>query len=683
MGVGAPGGQAGYAFLDADQISDLVRRALATLDAASAKLGWVRLPDEEAARAYDAAAAMLLACARCIALLRDPSLAPLACEIVERIQNTDHQYESFAYAATAGVRGLLAAGLAVDELAYLADHPNPHVRTAIAASFPTDTPARLETLLGLAADEDTDVRTSAKKRLEDIDLPFWTGKFSSDPFAAVSDAEAKKLKRPVETICEAFDQRYWSEQTQKAFLAAAARLPPPLAADALARAEVGGFFRYSFGNEVAAALAALGDTGLRALETIVLSPKVRYGKDMFSQKFAEALPVEEARRVLPALLERASAAPVDHAQRDSLAHCLAVVVGNAWPAEDDPAPVLDAILERPRWNPFDPVGSVLAAALRRSRSPAVVERVEQALCRGFPDKWHEIDSEARAYLEALPKPALEGVARRTLDCGVDSSIAWAIGILLDKLWDRKRDGSRRKLALAFDDDPRARSAMRRSHPEKILPRLRKQLVQGVLDFPTAGQAIVESSKLWGGSFCHARFMWIMARLDGVDEKRALHGDDLAQKRFAAYLGPRAGRVPPTDEEWAAYRRVRDAVTLESDKHVELALEALPYEGAFDPADRAFFDRALEYVRARGGKDERDLALIAAAVIAKKGERGDLPLLDELARLAPKRPDDRDYHAEALDLMQSYMRARFDLPAPVAEAATRPADASGELDWIDS
>jgi len=679
--VGAP-----ESLLDAKQIADLGGKAIAQFRTLL-PLGF-KTADDETQLAIDAAYEVMMACAACIAHLRDPSLLPLALEIIDCVSRIErHGLHDDPDVATAGIRELAKAKIALSEIADLANDGSANIRMAVAASFPIDKPEHLAVVVGLAGDEDAAVSAAAKSRLENVDLPFWMGKFSMDPFSVVPEKQARALKKHIERICKLLEREHWyGDKEKNAFFAAAKKLPPKLQADVLMRAHLGGRMQYGGRDTIAQMLAQLGDEGVRAFEAIVSSPKLDWGAHFFAEQFGKTLPREHALRVIPSLVERACAATVDDAQIDSVAHCLAVTAGKAWPEDVDPTPILDAILERPLWEPYDPVANALDDAIGRSKCVAVLRpKIEAALLAGFPDKWQELRSTALTWLQNLPKKQLRAVAEPALDCGIDSTIGWALKALLEEAYDKSRDPPKAKLAIRFDDDPRSRRAMRLQLTDRILPRLRDELAAGVLDFDVGVRVICEIGTLFGGTLSDARWFWLHASI-GVrrapkklaDDVELVSGNPRARKLHKPFLGPKKYHRPPNEAEWNAYRAARDRHTLSTDEDFALALRALPYEDGWAASDRAFFDRALSHVRERRTSAKVDLILLAAAPIAKKSDARDLALLEEICSIAEADPEDENgTDAETIVFMLKQMRARLG----VAEEQQQTRKES-EDEWLD-
>ena len=308
--------------------------------------------------------------------------------------------------------------------------------------------------------------------------------------------------------------------------------------------------------------------------------------------------------------------------------------------EADPTPAIDVALARaasrdPDGSDYDGCLSGLRDLIEdRARLDVLLARGLPELQRGFPGPWAEIQYAVQAGFERLGLPELRPVVEVALRSPNIQAVSWALGQRMGRLFNRRSDGSRAALAQRLDDDPGLRPAMRRFHLECVLPRARRDLVAGRVDAREAVEIIQLCGRMFGGVVGMHAFSWD----EGEPFPEPIHYPGLTEES-AAFLGPKAIWLPPSEAEWQALRGLRDRAWPFADVHgCAVALESIPNRRPLHPEDRAFLERAVEDIAPfQDGRLEIQLAWGFIAC----GDAGDL---DRVSRLVARirKPEDQRY-----------------------------------------
>lgn len=522
----------------------------------------------------DQSTSALVASATCFALHGETSAVPLVLSALEELVRL------YAYGdpliQVAGALTALVHRMPSEEpsLLDMSNHASDLVRTAVASGLSKRTdPDAIALLVALAADESADVRKTARASLPKDHLPPWYGIFSSDPMPkalehartrasskAGSDGTRKAEERVTELvgkICTVYAVgEYEVSRAVEAIASQASILPDELVVD-LARQVSRPEHRSNEDPLLARALVCDGgdallvvlavrwaDRGVRHLSLCVMSTiekanlptkvRTRVGMALVQAasmesraEGARACLAELARELLPpseanTLAEWFVAAPGDENRRDrpEVLGELNPLLGKASPdrlvdwAVRTIEHAEDLVDYRTRTLAFTmfasaPLERRLALATRYAfaEAPGVVAR--------------EDEDEETGHV----------VRRR-----------WAIEQLLDASFDRERLGPKEALAANLFAAPDIRALILTSHSLHyyVLPLARKALVRGELTYEEALSTVRAITAVF-------------------DRDNAPHPPSQEMlDAIAPTLGPPDERIPLTEEERAAYVRLREA-----------------------------------------------------------------------------------------------------------------------------
>jgi hypothetical protein len=123
--------------------------------------------------------------------------------------------------------------------------------------------------------------------------------------------------------------------------------------------------------------------------------------------------------------------------------------------------------------------------------------------------------------------------------------------------------------------------------KRALPLLRAELRAGQLGFEEAATTLHLVNRLYGGLAVDP-----MLRITSEPSSEQQEEERREERRaLDAFLGPEHLQGPPTEEEWRAFRALRDQHQHRGVRDWGAGLMALP-DGPWHPEDRAFLDRAL-------------------------------------------------------------------------------------------
>ncbi|MBS2031107.1 MAG: hypothetical protein JST54_24610 [Deltaproteobacteria bacterium] len=629
-----------FGLMTAAEVRALAERALAMRDEARFHATGEGLRAREAGLGWDAAAAALVFCLRAIDYLRDPALADLAVAVAEAVLD---QEDYIREDSLPGIAPLAATGLVNQRFAALAEHPHPKMRSALASGLRTDLPESAELLFQLCGDTEPGVRRVARDRLERAGaLPWWVGTFPADPLQGAAPAEAEAARPILQKIIEHLGKAWVKDEDLVRVLRLGAKLPPRARCETALRVlEASRFTDLKRVTVRASRMAACAPrAGLAGLDRLLRGRPELMKRDVY-QAFHAGL--GHADRTLA--LEHWLASLRAHVRDEELSveHAWAErsqAVAALWPPQADPTPAIEVALARATARaggeePYDGCLRGLCQLIEtRARLDVLLARVLPELQRGFPGPWEELQFAAQSALERLERKKLAEVVEVALRSPNVQTVSWALKLRMGKLFDRRRDGTRAALALRLDEVPALRTAMRRFHLGCVLPRARRELVAGQVEAREAMEIVHLCGRMFGGVVGIHAFSW--------DEGEPLPGPIRfpgLNESYAAYLGPKASWLPPSQAEWEELRRLRDRAWPFAAAHeCAIALECIPNRRPLHPQDRAFLERAMEDVaHFQDGRLEIQLAWDFIAC-------GDAADVDRISRLVMRirEPEDQRY-----------------------------------------
>jgi hypothetical protein len=589
----------------------------------------------EASLACAAATEALGFCAHAIAYLRDPALLELALQISDVFTGMDDFDLVDPYSA---IRELAATGRVTAQMAQLLDHDCEGLRDALAEGLRPDMAESAALLRRLCDDPDARVRASAVKRLGTFaPVAWWSGAFSADPTQGLTPEEAALHLPVLQELATHLASPHYDSKRVEHILGVAEKLPAAPGADAVGRVlEAVGGYETKVKQRGGRRLAGAGEAGKAVLQRLERSKPESLGDVI--PAYVEALSPTERQATLLGWLDGLKTPMVsDHYLDKSAESARAHAIALHWSERADPRPLLDAALARARSaNPqsWDGVVAQLGRALGERGALEVLEPLlVPQLLLGFPPPWREIERGCQQALARLPRARLAKVVEQALRCPAQSTVIWALEQRLDVLYERKRDGTRRALVERLDDDPGLRNALRGGLTIRLIPRLRRELIEGSLGLPHGLRLLLEVGQIYGGicDFC----VFMAGEVTELPPPRLR--DDL-RKQAASFLGPRAGQLPPTAAEQQAIRALRDAHPLEDEASIFVALQVLPRQAPLHAEDRAFVERATALAPKLASPR---ILLQLGWVLVCCGDQRDLATLKHLEHLTRALDDDDD------------------------------------------
>jgi hypothetical protein len=672
----------------ADEIRQIARRADALLDAV--------LSSDDDDDAFDldfeeqtmrnsehiqAAIEALRFCALAAGELGDPALLPIVAEAIETCSHFDDHSDNHPTTLGVGLTLLLQAGAPVDKhVKRLAKDRDARIREAVAEGLRPQGEAEIGLLEALSTDGIAQVRNPAKKTLAKVrEVAWWKGKFASDPIARLSPEEAERHKPALERLSDILElPRYALHELETELAKLAGSLPDALAVE-VAEVLIATPDPYGPRLPLLGTMMLERPGGAAALIRICEAlcqhrAAIRYGTLLVPM--LGPLPHERKVSVCRELADFAIRLP-DEARREisgTPARLIAEIVGKSWPLDEDPTPLLDALLTLPQKEKYasDWVVSQLDDVFtREGADPApILERALEARLAGYPGSWSNLRVTMDSVLERASGPALRAAAERAILSDSEDNVRWGIERLLGNARDPTRDPKPTEMVIGFLAEPRYREAIQASpHLRKLTaPILRAELREGKLAFTDAAKAIEILGSLYGGI---AQPNFLPRELRDTDE--AIEQD--RQETLApidAFLGPEELRGPPTDAEWQVLRHARAQYLATEGHKFGKILKTLP-EGPWHPEDRAVLDLA---VRAFHGGEHALSVPIGLALMAKP-EEVDLALADLLVAQSEPR------NGRLLRQCRSFLREALGIERrPEAQAAQKDAPTPATDDWPD-
>lgn len=555
--------------------------------------------------------------------LGDASLLPLIVQAIEVVDHYDHHADDHPTTLGSALAQLLARGVTLDESAKeLVSHRNPDIRAAMAASLLPRGEVEMALLQTLATDTIAEVRNAAKKTLQTVrDVPWWTGKFSSDPTARLTPEEALAHKPTFERISTILDQhRYTLAKSEQELAELAASLPHEIAVDlAVGVLEI----REPYQKEYAHLCMMLMTREGGEAAFIRLCKRWNEGE---SRSYLQGEHLGAVVRRLPAAIatalcmrfaaEACSVLPHERSmQQGNGARHLAEIAGHGFPPGQDVSPLLDLVLALPplETNSIDWVAHGLAEAFgaEGADTRTVIDRVFEARLAGYPGPWKPLWRALDILLTRTPGAILRPIAERAIASDDDGVATWGLEKILGSAHDPDRDPPAPDLLARFFTEPRYRRLLLASSlSSRTLPILRAALREGRLEMKDIVTTMRHIGTLYGG--VAPRNGHYGLRPDSPEMQEAARVKE--RDALGVFLGPEALRGPPTQEEWAEVRAARKRRLEAPDAKPGTLLEVLP-DGPWAPDDRAFFERCWELVREAEG-DGHEATDLAAALSGK-------------------------------------------------------------------
>ena len=619
--------EATYTFATAAELRAIFGRAFAALDS----LGGDDDDDDDDTDHFDqtrvlrqnlrheAAIEALRFCSLAAGQLGDASLLPLVVAAIEVVDHYDRHADDHPTTLGSALAQLLARGVTIDETCKeLVTHRNYRIRAAMAYSLIPRGEVEIALLQALATDTVAEVRNSAKKTLQTVrDVPWWTGKFSSDPTARLTPEEALAHKPVFERISEILDQhRYTLAKSEQELAELAATLPHELAVDlAMGVLEVREPYQKEYTHLCTMLITREGGDAafIRLCKRWNDGESQSYldGKDLAA--VVRPLPTAVATAFCLRLAAEACGVPLPERsmQQGSGARLLAEIAGHGFPPGQDLSPLLDLVLALPPLEDrsIDWVAHGLSEAFAREGADPrpVLDRVFEARLAGYPGPWRPLWRTLDILLTRTSGATLRPVAERAMASDDDQVATWGLEKILGSAHDPDRDPPAPDLLARFFTEPRYRRLLLASSlSPRTLPLLRAALREGRLEMKDVVTTMRHIGTLYGGVAPRNGHYGLHPDSPEVQEAARVK----ACAEIAVFLGPEALRGPPTKEEWAEVRAARQRRLEAPDAKPGALLEPLP-DGPWEPDDRAFFARCWELVREGEGAGDGATDLAAA------------------------------------------------------------------------
>jgi hypothetical protein len=619
--------------LNADQVRELIQnsaRLLARVDFATLAEG----RDDPNHDLFLMAREGLRCALTCASVLRDPTLLASVIQALNASERWWSEHgDGLDRVALKALREVLGALQDVDAgVVELVEHERAEVREVVARELKPYTQWAREQLELLGHDVLTSIRKPAQEKLRKLgEVPVWWGIFDSDPVPRLSPRQASPQGKRIVRIVQAFDlhEELWTDNHWFILVEHLRALPEPLGAEVAER-----LLRAKSRRELRASLFSVVFLRQDA-EAALGAWLVRWSQSGAPPKGTRMLGEGVAWHPRRAIKLRAQLfAWLRSRERpagsgESFRKLAAEVLGYSWPAGLDPTPLLDLMLELPADDGAHALDEILGHILEQMDSlpDVLLKRAVEAQQQGFPRNWARLQQTFERIIERLSPRKLRPLARQALSSPNEQVVSWALRQLLTELHRTSQDGSRLGAIHRFWKDARLRSVLAKRHTALVLPLLRRELRANQLSLPEACLTMACIKTFYGGF------------APSPDRSPRTPAQESASRReerekVRDLLGPPSLRGPPTREEWAAFRTLRDRDAFAESKKDEQynfsELEIAPPGKEWHPADRAFFTRAIKWWFET--RNERlNLQLLRA--IATKPVRDDMFILEQLLQHA--------------------------------------------------
>jgi hypothetical protein len=678
----------------ASELRAIFQRAFAAIDAVFARDD----DDDRDQRRRDkeqieAAVEALRFCAVAAGHLGEPALLPFIAQAIDVCDRFDDHAEDHRTMLGHGLTRLLDRGAPVDaDVRELAIHDDARIRAAVARGLRPRGDAEIALLEALSIDAIAEVRNAANKTLSTVrDVPWWAGKFASDPLARLSEAEALRHKPAFERISAMLDQpRYALVKSEGELVEHVASLPDLLAVE-LAEKVLSGTDPYRTRFIALGTMMLARPGGVDALARLCALWNDDNGYVDGKETAKMLMPLADDARVAACMQLATLAVGLPEkartSQTGSAGRLLGETAGHAFPAGADLTPLLDLMLGLPPVEEeyaIDWVAYGLGEAFDADGADPtpILDRALAARLAGYPGAWKRLGRHIDTLLARAPASAVRPFAERALESDDDGSIKWALEQLLGPTHDETRDPPKTELVARFLGDPRYRKAVIETAAlsQLAIPLLRAELRAGTLDFATAVTTMNLIGEVYGGVV--APSMRPVGRSRSDASEKAESQRRARREELEAFLGPPDLRGPPTDEEWTQLRELRALRAAVPGEELDCLFGALP-SGPWSPEDRAFLDQAI----ARFDLQDGGALIRLGMVLASKPTLDTYPLFGALLARAPRESHKlvRLSHQDAADALGlPFGEAAEEHAAEVKDEAGDEGDGDDDNDteWMD-
>lgn len=608
-----------------EQIRELVDQALLTLEAVSARQ-LDGLEDEGLIAEREMANAALLFGLRVTGQLGGPALAGSFAAAALELSNVDYDAGGLGYVGVTAITKYVRQ-LGIDSpLAPLAAARSSDVRQAVAEGLDTSRPKDLALLMKYFASSDGLVSAAARKVLEKGGTAtWWLGRFAADPTHQISGAP--EVQARVRAWVEAFTRLSdYPRPKESELLKPFKRLPPALRSSA-AEAVLNVALAHRQLELTRECLETEG--GRRALHATIeggdIESSARYSLEQMISKCSA-----DARRAIADallnLIEQAS--PATWGTWDSSLQGATTILKEVW----EPSWPIERIMELLQRTDLPDtlhLGAIAECLDGTTAAGAWHGRFEDLLLSGFPGMGYGVQSRIVAILDALPAEQLRALTERALRADDESAKAWALGHILGDVYSPSRDGTREAVVGRLCADAQLKRLIidQSALVLRALVVLRKELLDPAMPLQARARVMLAIGDLNeelnplsspGG--------WLEFRQHRASAGAPRSASE-ADVKDAQTWSPRDLR-PLTEQEWASFRKQRDALDLRnSTPELHLVIRLLPLEPNAD--DRRFVERLSAHALEQTKKEQDWLRTAAFGGLLSFRRRDDVPTLEKL------------------------------------------------------
>jgi hypothetical protein len=616
------------AMLDSNEIRELAASALASLDH-QADVDW---ENREAMRAADLrcaeAKAALRLCAAAAALNGDRGFLPDLERWADALEGYQDDNVSARDDVLEAVKEMLADGAAVTvEVRRMARSRRSDMRRAVAQGLKPRVEGARELLEALSQDSDPYARQAAREKLATLgEVPWWYGKFRSDPLLRLSDEDGVRLRPTLMGIAEWMDLATYARKGREHVLVEhVCKLPDALALEVAEQFLSSWTERYAEQAAEIARHVAARERGTelvwRLVEAASAGEDHRITAAHSIERLFQDADADLRERVGRELLARAAATTGSLEARVTAAR----IVASLWPDECDPTPVLDAFVALPKGDPAsdDFRRMYLGQCLERETLDLgpVTDRLVEAFKDGCPGPYARLRGVVERAVGSLDPAIQRRLASEALAGDDEQRRTWALCRLCGPLYDEAIDGERWEFAGKLMSDERNRALLVKAETrQRLVPLLREQLVADLLTLEEASMTMLAIGEIHGGV---KDVRGYFAKPEDAAERRRK-----AREAQADWI--EAGQGPPTAAEWAAFRRLSRRAIEDDASNPETLLVCIP-EGPWQAADRELLDALVR--RFDAARDEKAIGSLAwriGSVMLGNPIEEDLPRLVSVA-----------------------------------------------------
>jgi hypothetical protein len=608
--------------------------------------------------------AALRFCAANAATLKEVSLLPSLIEAIEALGFYNDEGGDLLYVTLRAIKTLLPlAPLLPKEALALVSHRRPEFRAALAEGLPATNTQALELLEVLAIDSSAEVRGPAQRKLSSLrEIPWWAGKFSSDPLALLGDEDKSTLKPILEDLCKLLDLTYASKEQSAQVASLAEKLPEALLF-ALARRALSDFEQVR-GWQRSLLGVILRRPGGCPLVWELMSLHWSNAEFGFAMGYLIAdvmggMSSEARASICLEFLDYLSAPEVASAKHKPQRGVVDVIV-KSWPSEVDPSPILEAIL----LEKISASGITELFKRQELNIEPVLDRFVEAHAAGYPGAWNSLSTVGQELISRAPIEVLQRAVALSLNSENDELALWGLRQRINKSYDEQHDPPRYVLMEQLFAVPRYRTLIYKDIELRpyALPLLRRELVSKPLSFSEASNIMRCIDGVYGG------LEFILKDLHAASAEK----QEKRREELELFFGPEALRGPASEAEWRCYRALREPPQEADNPEARLefwsnALHILP-SGPLPPEDKTFLQGALQ----RRESGERIPGLWLGFALALDPLPEYLPFLEKVAT-----EKDQDLTKRIHQAIEKLRGPTTSIPTKeTTTKETRP------IDWID-